>query len=299
MSHSIKYSFLVTLLILFCSFSKDIFSQNKRALLIGISDYGHANSGWQNIHGANDADLLCTTLKSKGFSIVKICNKNATAKRIRNEFTSLISKCKSGDYIYLHFSGHGQPFEDMNGDEDDGWDESIIPYDAMMNYQRGRYEGSSHITDDELSSIIRKLRIKVGTKGFVFVVIDACHAGGSSRGDEEEQTEEEMFCRGTKIGFSPHGKVYRPRVNRNGHFIIQSENGLSNVIIIEACRSYQSNFEIKENGNYYGPLSFYLNKVLQTINISPSNEIPLRVKNMMDADRRLVRQNMVYESSIK
>ena len=130
-------------------------------------------------------------------------------------------------------------------------------------------------------------------------MIDACHAGGSSRGDEEEQTEEEMFCRGTKIGFSPHGKVYRPRVNRNGHFIIQSENGLSNVIIIEACRSYQSNYEIKENGNYYGPLSFYLNKVLQSINISVSDEIPLRVKNMMDADRRLVRQNMVYESSIK
>lgn len=299
MSHSIKYSFLVTLLILFCSFSKDIFSQNKRALLIGISNYEHANSGWQNIHGANDANLLCTTLKSKGFSIVKICNKNATAKRIRNEFTSLISKCKSGDYIYLHFSGHGQPFEDMNGDEDDGWDESIVPYDALMNYQRGQYEGSSHITDDELSSIIRKLRIKVGTKGFVFVVIDACHAGGSSRGDEEELTEEEMFSRGTKIGFSPHGKVYRPRVNRNGYFIIQSENGLSNVIIIEACRSYQSNYEIKENGNYYGPLSFYLNKVLQSINISVSNEIPLRVKNMMDADRRLVRQNMVYESSIK
>lgn len=277
----------------------NLYSQTKRAFLIGISDYGYANSEWQNIHGSNDADLLYQTLKNNGFNIIKVCNKNATAKRIRKEFSSLISKCKLGDYIYIHFSGHGQPFEDFNGDEDDGWDESIIPYDALMNYQRGRYEGTSHITDDELSSIIRKLRIKVGTKGFVFVVIDACHAGGSSRGDEEELTEEEMFCRGTKIGFSPHGKVYRPRVNRNGHFIIQSENGLSNVIIIEACRSYQSNFEIKENGKYYGPLSFYLNKVLQTINISPSNEIPLRVKNMMDADRRLVRQNMVYESSIK
>jgi len=292
----LRINILLTLLLFV---APHIHSQNRRAVVIGISDYGYADSGWLNIHGANDADLLCTTLKSKGYSIVKICNKNATAKRIRNEFSNLVKKCKTGDYVYIHFSGHGQPFEDFNGDEDDGWDESIIPYDALMNYQRGRYEGTSHITDDELSSIIRKLRIKVGTKGFVFVVIDACHAGGSSRGDEEEQTEEEMFCRGTKIGFSPHGKVYRPRVNRNGHFIIQSENGLSNVVIIEACRSYQSNFEIKENGNFYGPLSFYLNKVLQTISISPSNEIPLRVKNMMDADRRLVRQNMVYESSIK
>jgi len=287
---------------LFCfliSVCVSLYSQNKRALLIGISDYGYANFGWTNIHGANDVNLLSPTLKNNGFNVIKVCNKDATAKRIRKEFDTLISKCKFGDYIYIHFSGHGQPFEDLNGDEDDGWDESIIPYDAMMKYQRDRYEGSSHITDDELSSYIRRIRTKVGINGFVFVVIDACHAGGSSRGDEEELTEEEMFCRGTKIGFSPHGKVYRPRVNRNGHFIIQSENGLSNVIIIEACRSYQSNYEIKENGNYYGPLSFYLNKVLQSINISVSNEIPLRVKNMMDADRRLVRQNMVYESSIK
>jgi hypothetical protein len=31
-----------------------------------------------------------------------------------------------GDIIYLHFSCHGQPFEDMNGDEADGWDESYL-----------------------------------------------------------------------------------------------------------------------------------------------------------------------------
>ncbi len=286
-------------LLLFFSFvSLNIYSQNKRALLIGISDYGYANTGWANIHGANDVNLLQPTLKNNGFNIIKVCNRDATAKRIRKEFSALISKCKSGDLIYIHFSGHGQPFEDLNNDEDDGWDESIIPYDALKDYQKGIYEGSNHITDDELSSYIRKIRAKVGTSGFVFVVIDACHAGGSSRGDEDLY-EEDLFYRGTNKGFSPNGKEYRPRVNKNGHFIIKMENGLSHVMILEACRSYQSNYEICENGNFYGPLSYYLNKVLQSASLLRSNDFPLQIKKLMDSDRRLIRQNMVFESTLK
>jgi hypothetical protein len=91
-------------LLLFFSFvSLNIYSQNKRALLIGISDYGYANTGWANIHGANDVNLLQPTLKNNGFNIIKVCNRDATAKRIRKEFSALISKCKSGDLIYIHF----------------------------------------------------------------------------------------------------------------------------------------------------------------------------------------------------
>ena len=37
-----------------------IMAQNKRALLVGISDYQCVNKygGWNNIHGKNDVDLL-------------------------------------------------------------------------------------------------------------------------------------------------------------------------------------------------------------------------------------------------
>ena len=125
------------LLALFCP--NLTFAQTKRALLIGISDYGYAGKSdtWGNIHGANDVNLLYSTLKNKGFGITKICDKAATAKKIRSEFKKLISTCKLGDFVYIHFSGHGQPFEDLDGDEEDGWDESIIPYDAKMKYILG------------------------------------------------------------------------------------------------------------------------------------------------------------------
>lgn len=289
---------LLLIFFLLFYFSNALYSQNKHALLIGISDYGNANLGWSNIHGANDVNLLNTTLKNNSFNVIKVCNKAATAKRIRKEFNKLISKCKSGDYVYVHFSGHGQPFEDMDGDEDDGWDESIIPYDAQMKYVRGRYEGGNHITDDELNKYIKKLQRIVGVNGLVFVVIDACHAGGSSRGEDEDE-EEAQYCRGTKTAFTPSGKEFRPRINTKSNFKISTDNDESHIIILEACRSYQSNYEIKENGHYYGPLSYNLNKVLTSSNFTMDINLIFKVKQFMDQDRRLVRQNMVYESSIQ
>lgn len=279
---------------------RDANAQTKRALLIGISEYQqNDNNSWEYIHGANDVALISNTLKSKHFRITKLTNKQATAKRVREEFNSLIRSCQPGDIVYIHFSGHGQPYEDVKPfDEEDGWDESIIPYDAPKVYYKGKYEGTNHILDDELHGCFEQIRNKIGPKGFLCVVIDACHAGGSARGDEFEE-DEELFVRGTKDAFSPTGKVYRPRIDTKGHFIINGSTKQGDILILEACRSYQSNYEIKQDGKYYGPLSYYVNKVLLTNQLTKSLNWVQEVKRMMDGDKRLTRQNMVYETSLK
>ena len=276
-------------------------AQTKRALIIGISDYDQRDMhAWGVIHGANDANLIEPILKAQGFKTTKICNKAATAARIRSSLSDLLTSCKSGDIVYIHFSCHGQPFEDLDGDEEDGWDESIIPYDALMVYQKGKYEGANHIVDDELNTYFQKIRKKVGRRGLVCVVIDACHAGGSSRGEEEsEENEELLYVRGTKKGFSPHGKDFRPRINAKSHFRIPQEEGLADITILEACRSYQSNYEIKKDGKYYGPLTYYVSKTLARQAIPRNNEWVKEVQKMMENEPTLIRQNMVYETSIK
>lgn len=275
--------------------------QTKRALLVGISDYSNYSKStigkWSNIHGANDVQLIATSLKRQHFKITTITNKNATAQRIRKELKSLSNSCRKGDVVYIHFSCHGQPFEDRNGDEEDGWDESIIPYDAPKVFIKGKYEGTNHILDDELHGYFQRIRQSIGATGFLCVVIDACHAGGSQRGEDFD--EDEPICRGTKDAFSPNGKTYRPRVNTNGHFTIPSGDKLGNIVILEACRSYQSNYEIKQDGKYYGPLSYYINKALSTHNLTPNMKWVQEVKRLMDSDRRLTKQNMVYETSLK
>ncbi len=275
-------------------------AQTKRALVIGISEYEKSNdNAWGAIHGANDADLIISVLKNQGFKSTKIIDKAATAKRIRKGLSDLVASCKSGDIVYLHFSCHGQPFEDIDGDEEDGWDESIVPYDAQMVYKKKAYEGQNHITDDELNSFLKKIRKTIGSKGYICVVIDACHAGGSSRGDDDIEEDEDLYERGTKKGFSPNGKEFRPRINAKGAFRIPLESGLANIMILEACRSYQSNYEIKQDGKYYGPLTYYISQVLTKRKLSCSIEWISEVNDLMKGDKRLTRQNMVYETTIQ
>ena len=152
--------------------------------------------------------------------------------------------------------------EDLNGDELDGWDEAIIPVDAMKAYQKGKYEGKNHILDDELNEYLKVIREKIGKTGFVYVVVDACHAGYSYRGNEEE-----VITRGTNRGFSQMNKPFVPKIDKRGKIEIEHSETMSDICILEACRSYQVNSEIQENGTFYGSLSYYVNQVLQKVEL--------------------------------
>ena len=282
--------FIITISI----FTQLVMGQNKRALLVGISDYQCVNKygGWNNIHGKNDIDLLSSTLENNGVSVSCLSDKEATKSGITKALNKLVSQCKSGDIVYLHFSTHGQPFEDISGDEDDGWDESIVPVDAPIEYTKGKYEGENHLIDDELNEYCTKIRKAIGTNGTLYVVIDACHAGKASMGIEEE------VIRGTKAGFTCSGKYYRPqKLEKGNYYNIPTSPSLGKVVFIEACRSYQVNKEIVEGGKYYGALSYYINQVLSSRILSKDTQWVEAVKDMMSKDHRLTNQNMVVEYS--
>lgn len=290
----------LTILISLISLSSCLlFAQNKRAFLVGISDYQSTNkntsNSWANIHGANDIALLTPTLQKHGFKVSSIVNQQATASNIRKQLFKFSSSCKPGDIVYLHFSCHGQPVEDLDGDEADGWDEAIIPVDAQKVYIKNKYKGENHITDDELNRFFRTIRTKIGRKGYLTIVVDACHAGTSYRGEENEDS---VFVRGTNTGFSKRGLKFVPKIDKRGKIRIEKSNNMSDICIIEACRSYQVNNEIKFNGKYYGSLSYYTNKVLQSINnIVWRGRWYNDIIALMSKDSRLIRQNPVIEIS--
>ncbi len=273
-------------------------AQNKRALIVGISTYNprgvNSNTVWNNIHGTNDTELIKRTLRQQGFTINSLKESKATAYNIRKAFAKLMKETKKGDVIYIHFSGHGQAVEDMNGDEQDGWDEAIIPVDAAAVYSPKSYRGENHILDDELYGYFKTLRSKIGSNGMLYATIDACHSGSSYRGEDVEDT---IYVRGTDNGFSFTGKRYTPRIDKRGHIVVGKAKGMSDVCIIEACRSYEVNTEIKENGIYYGPLSFYINKVLSSTTLSSDISWTGKVRTLMDKDKRLIKQHIVIEST--
>lgn len=275
-------------------FTQQVIAQNKRALLVGISDYQCINKygGWNNIHGKNDIDMLYPTLKKCGVAVSCLYDTEATKAGIAKALNVLISQCKTGDIVYLHFSAHGQPFEDESGDEDDGWDESIVPVDAPIEYTKGKYEGENHLIDDELHDYCSRIRKAIGKEGMLYVVIDACHAGKASMGTEEE------VIRGTKAGFTRRGKYYRPqKIEKGNYYNIPSSPIYGKVVFIEACRSYQVNKEIVESSKHYGALSYYINRVLSNHKLTKDTKWIIMVKDMMDKDTRLTNQNMVIEYS--
>lgn len=285
------------LYILYAALFQPAYGQNRYALLVGISDYpvyAEEKMNWSHIHGENDVALMQPILVKQGFSVLTLTGADANHKSITKALGNLSKKVRPRDIVYIHLSGHGQPVEDIDGDEVDGWDEAFVPYDARKCYSKGVYEGESHLLDDELNKYIEEARRRVGEQGIVYVVVDACHAGASYRGDAESDS---VFYRGTGDGFSASEKSYTPRIDKRGHFRVASETGMAPVFVIEACRSYEVNTEIKENGQYCGPLTYYISRQLLTIPLSTDTKWIEQVRKMMDRDIRLTRQNMVVESS--
>ena len=141
-------------------------------------------------------------------------NDQATRLEMEEAITRwLPAVSRPGDTVFIYFSGHGARVPDDNGDEPDGFDERLLPHDAMnyaaykvlhegfkleqfpayLRHQMQRctkaLEGATtdeernlrvqretSITDDEMGRWLQKLS---GRK--VLVIIDACHSGGFAR----------------------------------------------------------------------------------------------------------------------
>lgn len=271
-----------------------VFSQRKRAFMVGISNYDTALTGyqWNNINGVEDVNLISPILKKQGFYLLTLLDEQATFDNITRQLSAFVSKTKKGDVVYLHFSTHGQPVEDQNGDEKDGWDEAIVPIDAYKIYRKGTYEGKKHLLDDQLNKYVVKLREKIGPSGMLYVIIDACHAGTSSRANDET-------VRGTKVGFTANNKVFKPSITKKSHYKIEASTKWANVLFIEACRPDQVNKEVKVGSKSYGPLSY---NIAQALSVKP---ISLNAKDFIDAIKASIlkggkwpnNQNMVIERS--
>ena len=226
-----------------------------------------------------------------------LLNEGATHSAIENGFERLERDVQPGDIVYIHLSGHGQAVEDEDGDEVDGWDEAFIPYDAERNYREEGYHGENHLLDDELNGYLLSIRTKVGTTGIVYVAMDACHAGSTYRGEDDD----DLFERGTNEGFSKTSKPYLGFYTDTREILkVEDQNNLAPIYMLEACRHYQVNTEIKQDGRYYGPLSYYISQQLLTIPLSFDTKWIYEVQNSMSKDSRLRlprKQDMVIESS--
>lgn len=252
--------------------SVTMFAQTRRALIIGIGV--QKDVSWTKINGDKDVPYVLRMLQNAGYTDVRtLVNEQATKADIVSAFKKLAAKCKTGDMVYVQFSGHGQLVTDVNGDEADGWDEAWIPYDAYLKYDR-KDRGEKHLIDDEINVLLTGIRNKIGDSGKLLVVVDACHSGDSSRGDEDE------VIRGVKdefvIPFKKKGKTVKAP---------------ERWITLSACKDFQLNQEMKKPK--VGKLTYALYMTAQKGKVSLTE-----IESMMSAYRGRLPQTPVLTGEI-
>lgn len=272
---------------------------NKFALLVGISGYDRKNKkkdfDWWDLNAPNDVELLANVLierfKFKPENIKILCDKpikvgdkmipasTPTHEAIANAFKQhIIDKTNKGDVVYFHFSGHGQQVPDDNGDESDGYDETLIPSDYVS-----QKDGSKNVRDDEISSWLKSLDEKEPSS--VTVTFDSCFSGTAVRGSE-----------GLKRGGPWKGDPIDPaKAGRSdetiGDFVTRGGprkgGNAQNYVFLSAAGSRQTASETKVGEKEYGLFSYSLATAMQSVNATTTNrDLYEQIFNVMTRGQR-------------
>lgn len=221
------------------------------ALLVGVARY--ADPGLSPVPGAaNDLRLMKDLLVDRGGfaedQIVTLADAQATGDGIRDAFwRHLVARAGPGTVAVFHFSGHGRQVPDTSGDEPDGRDEALVPYDADGDTPAGS------LLDDDLGRWLDALRAKGAD---VTVIVDACHSGSPTRGEDVARVAPALDALppagapDSDPGFGLDGAPDRP-----------AEGSL---VVLSAARSAQRARDARSaaSGAAYGALTWALTRTL-------------------------------------
>lgn len=171
-------------------------NSNLYALLIGINCYIPNRlpdgTSYRNLAGSvrdinHVTDFLKLKLKVPDNQIFTLTatgelepseppDKLPTYENIVAMFAHLTQIAQPGDQIYIHYSGHGgraqTNYPQLKGEN--GIDETLVPYDIGKPTAR-------YLRDIELAKLLEKM---VDKGLIVTVILDSCHSGGATRGDD-------------------------------------------------------------------------------------------------------------------
>ena len=137
------------------------------SLHIGLNSVDSTQySGWTGELNACEADAhdMISIARKAGFSATELLTTDATAVNVLEALHDAAGELAAGDTLLITYSGHGGQIPDMNGDEEDGSDETWVLYDRQ-------------VLDDELN-----LAYSVFAEGVrIAVFSDSCHSGSVTR----------------------------------------------------------------------------------------------------------------------
>ena len=277
---------IIIYFLLLISLPVQLHAQTRRALVIGLGE--QQDKAWNKINGDKDVPFVQAMLKNAGFkSVTTLVNRQATKVGIVRAFKRMTASCKHGDVVYIHYSGHGQQMTDVHNDERDGLDECWIPYDACRKAS-ATHHGERHLTDDELNVYLNAIRNKIGAKGKLLVVIDACHSGDGTRGEDDEivrGVEDTLVvdsenARGLYETFEEIKSFFMGDNSKENVINTKAKPLAERWITISACRSDQVNVEMKSPA--VGKLTYALWKELKNSDKVNNNEFMRRIRKFVN-----------------
>jgi metacaspase-1 len=263
---------IVLAIMVLCTVSIVGEAQTKRALIIAIGNYpDFEKNRWAAINSMNDVPLIENALIKQDFpatNITKLLDEKATKKGIEDALDKLILSSGTNDIVVIHISSHGQQIEDDNeGEEADGLDESIVPYGAMYSMDKSIYNkvSAGYLRDDVFGEKVTQLRNKIGKKGDLLVLIDACHSGSGLRGV--------ALPRGNNAPMvsDNFAKKKLPAKDPSGVFKENTRTKLNlanaaNYVLISGAQAQEPNFECLDDQNKaVGSLSYAFSKTLSSL----------------------------------
>lgn len=139
----------------------------QRALCIGVNNYPGTH---MDLRGCvNDANDWAAELEQRGFGVQRLIDAEATKEAMVTAMQDVIGGAARADVVVITFSGHGTYVPDTDGDELDGLDEALCPYDLQTS--------GSALLDDEIHALFAARARGVR----LLLISDSCHSGTVTR----------------------------------------------------------------------------------------------------------------------
>ena len=234
----------------------------KKALCIGINNYPGTHMDLQGC--VNDANDWAGALSERGYAVTKLLDAEATKAAMMQSMSNLIGKAAKNDSLVITFSGHGTYQPDTDGDEADGLDEALCPYDLQTNGQA--------LTDDEIKGLFatRKSGVRI------VLIADSCHSGTVTRAAKAEADAD------TRPRFMPMGNWLPDKLlpkNRAGKLaatvvsplggspLLAAYSRMLGDLLLAGCKEGPNNYsyDARINGRYNGAFTYYALKALKAL----------------------------------